>query len=79
MTETLGPMVDLDGGHLTARMVNDHRVDIQLTKRCSGCPGKPFTIQEVITPYLKKMLGAQIEVVELTSSYPLNLTRDIDR
>lgn len=61
--EYIEPLVQADGGRIEVIEADDRRVVIHLSGACSGCPGQPFSIEGVITPVLKRILGEHIEVV----------------
>jgi Fe-S cluster biogenesis protein NfuA len=60
--EYIRPLVEADGGRIELIDATEARVVIRLTGVCRGCPGQPFTLQRVIEPALKRLLGAQIEL-----------------
>jgi len=59
----LEPLVRADGGHIEVLEADETRVVVQLSGACAGCPGQPFSLEGVITPVLKRILGEHIEVI----------------
>lgn len=56
------PLVEADGGRIELIDATEARIVIRLSGVCRGCPGQPFTLQRVIEPALKRLLGAHIEL-----------------
>lgn len=63
VNEYLVPLIEKDGGTLEIIEVADTRVVIRLSGTCRGCPGQPFTIDQVIVPTLRKHVDPRITVV----------------
>jgi len=61
--EYLEPLMSADGGHIEVVEADDKRVVVHLSGACAGCPGQPFSLEGVIVPVLKRVLGEHIEVV----------------
>lgn len=61
--EYIEPLVRADGGTIEVIEADEKRVVIHLSGACSGCPGQPFSLEGVITPVLKRVLGEHIEVI----------------
>ncbi len=50
----LKPMVVADGGTIRIKESSPDAVTIELGGACLGCPGRAFTIQQVIIPVLQR-------------------------
>ena len=61
----LRPLVEADGGKIEVVEVTEAEVVIRLAGACAGCPGRPYTLERVIRPALRKRLGRKIAVVPL--------------
>ncbi|MDD9942381.1 MAG: NifU family protein [Myxococcales bacterium] len=61
----LRPLIEADGGAIELIEVTEAEIVIRLTGACSGCPGRPYTLDHVIRPALRKHLGRKIAVVPL--------------
>ena len=61
--EYIEPLVRADGGQIEVVEADDKRVVIHLSGACAGCPGQVFSMQGLIVPVLKRVLGDDIEVV----------------
>lgn len=61
--EYIEPLVRADGGTIEVVEADDNRVVVHLSGACAGCPGQPFSVEGVIAPVLKRILGEHIEVI----------------
>jgi Fe-S cluster biogenesis protein NfuA len=62
IAEVLRPLVEADGGRIELVEASPGRVVVRLTGACSGCPGKPYTLERVVEPVLRRALGQDLEV-----------------
>ena len=63
VNEYLVPLVEKDGGKLEVVEVVGSRVVIRLSGTCRGCPGLPFTVDQVIVPTLRRHVSPDLQVV----------------
>lgn len=61
--EYIEPMVRADGGLIEVLEADEKRVVLHLSGACAGCPGQVFSLEGLIVPVLKRVLGEDIEVV----------------
>ena len=61
--EYIEPLVKVDGGTIEVLEADDKRVVVHLAGAYAGCPSKPFTLEGVVVPVLKRVLGEHIEVI----------------
>lgn len=61
--EYIEPLVKVDGGTIEVVEASDKRVVVRLGGSYAGCPSQPFTLEGVVVPVLKRVLGEHIEVV----------------
>jgi Fe-S cluster biogenesis protein NfuA len=61
--EYIEPLVHADGGRIELIEATEGSVVLRLSGACAGCPGKPYTLEGVITPVLRRVLGVEIKVV----------------
>ena len=71
IAEYLRPLVEADGGVIELVEAANGRVIIGLGSACMGCPGRPFTVADVIEPALRRALGPDV-VVEVRALLPTN-------
>jgi Fe-S cluster biogenesis protein NfuA len=50
----LRPLVAADGGTIRVTAQDHDSITIELGGACLGCPGKSFTVQQVLTPVLRR-------------------------
>jgi Fe-S cluster biogenesis protein NfuA len=62
------PLVKVDGGTVEVVEADEKRVVVHLGGAYAGCPSQPFTLEGVIVPVLKRVLGEHIEVTAASSS-----------
>ena len=60
--ELIRPLVEADGGTIDLLEVSRERIVVRLGGTCAGCPGKPYTLSQVIEPALRKALGIEVKV-----------------
>lgn len=60
--EYVRPLVEADGGAIELLEVSRERIVVRLSGTCAGCPGKPYTLSQVIEPALRKALGIDVKV-----------------
>ena len=63
MREYIEPLVKIDGGTIEVLEADEKRVVVRLAGAYAGCPSQPFTLEGVIVPVLKRVLGEHIEVI----------------
>lgn len=61
--EYIEPLVHADGGRIELVEATEASVVVRLSGACAGCPGKPYTLEGIITPVLRRVLGVEIKVV----------------
>jgi len=61
--EFIEPLVRADGGHIEVVEADDKRVVVHLGGTYAGCPSQPFTLEGIVVPVLKRILGEHIEIV----------------
>jgi Fe-S cluster biogenesis protein NfuA len=61
--EYIEPLVKVDGGTIEVIEADEERVVVRLGGAYAGCPSQPFTLEGVVVPVLKRVLGEHIEVV----------------
>jgi len=61
--EYIEPLVRADGGEIEVLEADEKRVVVHLSGACAGCPGQVFSMEGLIVPVLKRVLGEHIEVV----------------
>lgn len=59
----LRPLIEADGGSIELVDVEDDEVVVRLSGTCAGCPGRPYTLSQVITPAVQRVLGEGVRVV----------------
>jgi Fe-S cluster biogenesis protein NfuA len=62
IAEYIRPLIEADGGRIELVEATEARIVIRLSGICRGCPGQPFTLQRVIEPALKRLLGAEVQL-----------------
>lgn len=60
--EYIEPLVKVDGGTIEVVEADDKHVVVHLGGSYAGCPSQPFTLEGVVVPVLKRVLGEHIEV-----------------
>lgn len=68
--EFLRPLIEADGGRIELLDVEDGEVVVRLSGTCAGCPGRPYTLEHVIVPAVRRVLGETVQVVLDESSQP---------
>lgn len=58
----LQPLVKADGGDLQLIEVKGNEVVVQLSGTCRGCPGRSYTLQQVIARTLREHVDENIHV-----------------
>ncbi len=61
--EYIEPLIRADGGSIELLEADERTVVVRLSGVCSGCPGQPYTLEGVITPVLRRVLGTDVRVV----------------
>jgi NifU-like protein len=61
--EILRPLVAVDGGEIELVRMQDKQLVVRMKGMCAGCPGRPYTLSEVIQPAARKYLGSDVEVI----------------
>jgi NifU-like protein len=61
--EILRPLLAADGGEIELVSMQDKQLVVRMKGMCSGCPGRPYTLSEIIEPAARKYLGADVQVV----------------
>lgn len=61
--EYIEPLIRADGGSIELLEADERTVVVRLSGACSGCPGQPYTLEGVITPVLRRVLGTDVRVV----------------
>lgn len=61
--EILRPLLAADGGEIELVSMRDKRLVVRMKGMCSGCPGRPYTLSEIIEPAAKKYLGVDVQVI----------------
>lgn len=61
--EVLRPLIAADGGEIELVSMEEKRLVVRMKGMCSGCPGRPYTISEVIEPAARRYLGVDVQVV----------------
>ena len=56
------PLVQADGGDVELVKVEGNTVIVQLSGTCRGCPGRPYTLQQVIARTLREHVDETIDV-----------------
>ena len=64
--DLIRPLVEADGGQIELVEVEDSTVVIRLSGTCAGCPGQPYTLERVIEPALRRVLGDEVSVRRAT-------------
>lgn len=57
------PLIEGDGGTIEIIEINEAEVIVRLGGTCAGCPGRPYTIEQIIRPALYKGVGRPISVI----------------
>lgn len=65
VNDIIRPLVAADGGDVEIVTQEEGQVVLRLLNACRGCPGAFYTIQQVITPALRRVVpeGTHIEVI----------------
>jgi Fe-S cluster biogenesis protein NfuA len=61
--EYIEPLVRADGGQIEVVEADEKRVVVRMSGACAGCPGQVFSLEGLIVPVLKRVLGEHVEVV----------------
>lgn len=61
--EYIEPLVKVDGATVEVIEADDKRVVLHLGGSYAGCPSKPFAVEGVIIPVLKRVLGEHVEII----------------
>ncbi len=61
--EYIEPLVHADGGRIELVDATDASITVRLSGACAGCPGKPYTLEGIVTPVLRRVLGVDIKVI----------------
>lgn len=61
--EILRPLLAADGGEIELVSMRDTQLVVRMKGMCSGCPGRPYTLSEIIEPAAKKYLGSDVQVI----------------
>jgi Fe-S cluster biogenesis protein NfuA len=67
--EYVRPLVEADGGRIRVVEVVGRRVTVELSGVCLGCPGRPYTLEQVVQRALRSKLGDDL-VVEARDANP---------
>ena len=61
----LRPLIEADGGTIELVEITEAEIVVRLGGACAGCPGRPYTLERVIRPALRKCVGRKIAVIPL--------------
>lgn len=61
--EYIEPLVHADGGRIELVEASERTIVVRLSGACAGCPGKPYTLEGIIAPVLRRVLGVEVKVV----------------
>lgn len=50
----LKPLIAADGGKIALKSSSSDAVTIELGGACLGCPGRTYTVQQIITPVIQR-------------------------
>lgn len=62
LQEIIQPLIQIDGGNIELISAENNTVVLELSGKCSGCPGKPYTLSGIIEPLLKKTVGESVTI-----------------
>jgi Fe-S cluster biogenesis protein NfuA len=68
--DVLTPIIAADGGSIELVSAASNKLVLRLSGTCAGCPGRPYTLQGVIEPAARKVLGADVRVDLATDAPP---------
>jgi len=60
--EIVRPLIEADGGEIELLTVTEARLIVRLSGNCSGCPGRPYTLQGVVERAARQYLLPDIQV-----------------
>lgn len=67
ISKYLQPLIQADGGDVEVVGIEGSRVFVRLTGTCVGCPGKSYTLGDVLEATLRSQVDPSIEVVHADS------------
>lgn len=64
ITKYLQPLIQADGGDVEIVGVDGHRVIVRLSGTCQGCPGRNYTLSQMLEATLRGQVDPGIQVVD---------------